>query len=208
MRRLVFVRQTLLGCSAAVACVLLAGCPDPGQSTIEASFRADVTQGPAPLQVTFEDLSSSSDSVINSWFWTFGDGQSSDQQNPIHTYEAEGSYTVTLRVGDGVKADEETRFDFVFVGEGQSNPSAAFQAVPSTGNAPLAVRFLDRSTPGSTPINSRLWDFGDGGTSTEQDPVHVYTRAGTYNVSLTVSNATGTDSVTQISTPVVVQPPL
>jgi PKD repeat protein len=74
-------------------------------------------------------------------------------------------------------------------------PSAAFTASPTTGAAPLSVQFDDQSAPSGQPITTWSWSFGDGGTSTAQDPVHIYGAAGTYTVSLTVTSADGSDTV-------------
>ena len=70
-------------------------------------------------------------------------------------------------------------------------PVAAFSGTPLTGEKPLSVTFTDSSTNSPT---SWLWDFGDGGTSTTQDPSHNYTKAGIYTVTLTATNASGSDS--------------
>jgi PKD repeat protein len=69
-----------------------------------------------------------------------------------------------------------------------SIPTASFNAVPTSGVAPLTVTFTDTSTNSPT---SWLWDFGDGNTSTDQNPVHEYATANTYNVSMTCSNILG-----------------
>jgi len=71
---------------------------------------------------------------------------------------------------------------------------ADFTADPTSGSAPLAVAFTDTSAGGPT---SWSWHFGDGGTSTERNPVHTYTAEGTYTVKLTVENALGSDTVTK-----------
>jgi len=76
----------------------------------------------------------------------------------------------------------------------QSNTvSAGFSAIPTSGQAPLSVTFSDQS---AGALTSWAWDFGDGGTSTAQNPVHVYQNAGTYSVSLTISNSGGSDTKT------------
>jgi PKD repeat protein len=69
-------------------------------------------------------------------------------------------------------------------------PDARFTATPKKGNAPVKVSFRDRSLRKPT---SWLWDFGDGTTSTEKNPVHTYSKAGTYTVNLTVKNSGGED---------------
>ena len=75
-------------------------------------------------------------------------------------------------------------------------PVAKFSSNLTGGYAPLSVQFTDLSKD-ATGWN---WDFGDGTTSTEQNPAHVYSLADTYNVSLTVNNSNGTDSVFTIIT--------
>lgn len=73
-------------------------------------------------------------------------------------------------------------------------PLAAFRSFPSAGEEPLTVQFSDFSLPGGQPIQSWLWDFGDGTQSTEQNPVHIYVNPGAYDVSLTITTPLGTDS--------------
>ena len=74
-------------------------------------------------------------------------------------------------------------------------PTAAFSGSPVTGNKPLEVQFTDKSTGDN--LNSWYWEFGDKTTSTEQNPVHTYSEAGKYTVTLTVMNSNGDkDSVT------------
>src|SRR5206468_4573117 len=70
-------------------------------------------------------------------------------------------------------------------------PTAQFSGTPRSGNAPLAVQFTDQSTPGTSPITSRQWVFGDSATSSAQNPSHTYTVPGTYSVVLTVRTAVG-----------------
>ena len=79
-------------------------------------------------------------------------------------------------------------------GIGVVAPTAAFSGTPLTGDAPLSVSFTDAST--NTPT-SWAWDFGDGGTSTSQNPSHNYTVAGTYDVELVATNAGGSDTETK-----------
>jgi PKD repeat protein len=82
------------------------------------------------------------------------------------------------------------------LGSGVSAPVASFTATPTSGQAPLAVSFTDTSTG---PPTSWLWNFGDGSTSTAQNPSHTYTSAGTYTVSLQATNSAGTNTVTRPS---------
>lgn len=154
---------------------------------LKAGFAASPTLGKAPLQVQFTDQSTGD---ITSREWDFdGDGTvDSTAQNPSHTYDTAGTYTVslTVRAADG-SDDTETKVGYIRVGE----LLAGFTASPTSGIVPLAVEFTDQSVG---EITSWAWDFGDGGTSTEQSPSHTYNTVGTYTVSLTVTAAVGTDT--------------
>ena len=89
-----------------------------------------------------------------------------------------------------------TRYDIAFkkgYNACGSNPVADFSASPTSGTAPLKVRFTDQST--ENPVTWQ-WDFGDGKTSIDQNPTHTYVSDGTYTVKLTVKNKTGSDTVT------------
>jgi PKD repeat protein len=79
-------------------------------------------------------------------------------------------------------------------GGGPTAPTASFTAAPTSGTAPLAVQFSDTSSGGPT---SWAWDFGDGATSSAQNPNHTYAAAGTYTVALTASNSAGSDTATR-----------
>jgi PKD repeat protein len=80
---------------------------------------------------------------------------------------------------------------------------ADFSGTPTSGDAPLTVDFTDETTNGPT---SWAWDFGDGGTSTEQNPEHVYTTPGVYTVSLTASSASSEDTETKVGYIIVRRP--
>jgi len=310
--------------------VAIAG-SDPGHAPV-ADFTADVTSGVAPLTVTFTDASTGADS----WAWTFGDGGTSDQPNPVHTYTAAGVYTVSLTATNSAGSDFEEKTNYITVTEpepgnievtstpagaaiwldgedtskvtpitlenvpagdhvvtlklagyadaskevtivsgetatvslalttltgslevtstpagatifidgagtgkvtnttidgiavgthtitvkregyadastevtiadGETStvhfnlvlsalpPVAGFTAAPTDGVVPLAVQFTDASTNAT----AWAWTFGDGGTSDQQNPTHTYTAIGRYNVTLTVTNIAGSDTLTR-----------
>ncbi|MDY0129962.1 MAG: PKD domain-containing protein, partial [Methanosarcina vacuolata] len=77
-----------------------------------------------------------------------------------------------------------------------SKPVAAFSASPTSGKAPLNVKFTDKST--GIPAGW-IWNFGDGSKSYLQNPVHKYSKAGVYTVSLIVKNAAGRSVITKTS---------
>lgn len=112
----------------------------------------------------------------------------------VYFFDASRSYRVTITASYGSTVSTcADAVRFVPAGDpGNSPPTAGFAADKTTGGVPCTVRFYDQSTG---EVDSRLWDFGDGFTSTLRDPVHQYTRAGAFRVSLTVSNAYGSDTM-------------
>lgn len=147
------------------------------------------------LQANFVDTSTNSPT---DWSWLFGDGGSSTSQNPIHTYPDSGNYTVTLIAKNG--SGQDTASKIVTVSKG-STPVAKF-AFSVNGKT---VNFVDQST--GTPT-SWSWDFGDGSLpDTRQNPVHTYNSAGNFTVTLTVTNAAGSNSKSDVVTIAAGTPP-
>lgn len=155
-----------------------------------ADFTGTPTSGDASLSVDFTDLSTN---TPTSWAWDFGDGGTSTNKNPSYVYVTPGTYTVALTATNADGSDTETKTNYITVTT-PSAPVADFNGVPVNGSAPLAVYFTDLST--NTPA-SWSWDFGDSGTSTDQNPIHTYTTPGVYTVALTVTNAGGSDTETK-----------
>jgi len=156
-----------------------------------ADFSGNPTSGTAPLNVAFTDLSINNPT---SWSWAFGDGGASAAQNPSHTYNSAGNYTVSLTATNAAGSNTKTKNNYISVGSGGNPPVAQFVGNPTSGTAPLAVSFTDQSTYNPT---SWSWAFGDGGTSTAQNPSHTYNSAGQYTVSLTATNAYGSNTNTK-----------
>ena len=151
-----------------------------------AAFTTTPEQGTAPLAVQFTDASTG---IVTAWVWSFGDGGQSGEQHPAHTYQAAGVYTATLTVsGPGgwhstAKALRVTP------------PLPAFTADPPAAGG-LTVSFAFTPPPG---VTHWLWEFGDGQTSTEQNPVHTYAAAGNYTVRLTVYGAGGVSASQELA---------
>ncbi|MCP4572829.1 MAG: PKD domain-containing protein [bacterium] len=158
-----------------------------------AAFQADTPTGQVPLAVTFTDDSTGEPTA---WAWDFGDGGTSTAQNPSHTYTVAGDFTVALTATNAGGSDTETDVDCVSVSgtAGGDPPVADFSASTTSGLTPVTVQFTDASTDGPTVWN---WNFGDGATSTDQNPSHTYSSAGSYTVALSVHNAYGTDTETR-----------
>ncbi len=152
----------------------------------KADFAAAALAGELPLSVTFEDRSQGD---VTNWAWDFGDGNASSEPGPTHVYTAPGSYLVTLTVSNVWGSDTRLAQNPITVRA--PAPQADFAASTLAGELPLSVAFEDRS---QSQITSWVWDFGDGSASNEPSPTHVYTAPGSYLVTLTVSNAWGSDT--------------
>jgi PKD repeat protein len=159
-----------------------------------ANFSGTPTSGTEPLTVDFTDSSTGSPT---SWSWDFDDDgvEDSSSQHPSHTYNTAGTYTVTLRVENTYGYDEKSEVDYIDVNAPPPPPVSDFMGEPTTGTAPLEVQFTDLSTNSPTEWS---WDFGDGGTSSAQDPQYTYTAAGTYTVTLMASNGGESDGETKV----------
>ncbi len=132
---------------------------------------------------------------ITSWTWDFGDPASGSAnigtgQTPVHTYNTAGVYTITLTATDATGSQVLTKNDYVTVNAG---PTAAFDALPLSGMAPLTVDFTDQSFS-TLGINYRQWNFDDGGHSNDVNPTHTFDTIGVYNVSLLVDGPCGEDT--------------
>lgn len=155
-----------------------------------ANFSATPRSGYFPVNVSFTDLSAGWPAT---WDWDFGDNSThSTEQNPVHRYADLGNFTVTLTVENARGNDTQVQSGFITVLE-PTSPVADFGAGPLLGMQPLLVTFTDRSVGSPT---SWVWDFGDGSSSTAQNPAHTY-NAGRYTVSLTVANVKGNNTATR-----------
>ena len=148
------------------------------------------------LTCRFTDQSTDSDGTIASRAWDFGDGATSTERNPSHTYAAGGQYSVTLRITDDDGA-----------GDTRTHPASPTEPPPEPNDPPhadfkvrchkLACAFDDTSTDADGTVVRWQWSFGDGATSSEPDPSHDYADRGHYEVQLTVTDDDGaTASVT------------
>lgn len=122
--------------------------------------------------------------------WVFGDGSTSMEANPTHTYTTGGIFVVTLTATNVCGSS-----DFALPVEALDQPIANFEATIQSGCAPLTVQFQDQST---NAVGSWGWTFTGGMpmTSTDPNPQIVYPNAGSFPVSLIVSNAVGNDEMT------------
>ncbi|MEB2365115.1 MAG: PKD domain-containing protein, partial [Chloroflexota bacterium] len=154
-----------------------------------AMYEQSAVSGPSPLTVQFTDRSTG---TIDSWRWDFGDGTTSNERSPRKVFTTEGTYNISLRVrGPGGTGRAHS---VVTVSNPQvPPPQANFTPTNTGGIAPLSIQYTDTS---QGQITSRLWEFGDGTTSTDQNPIHQFVNPGVYTVRLTVNGPGGTASLT------------
>jgi PKD repeat protein len=166
--------------------VTASAAPPPQNQPPRAEFQVDCTQ----LTCVLSDRSTD-DVGVTSWAWDFGDGATSTDRNPTHTYSSAGTFHVRLTVTDGGGAQDTQTHD--------AHPEAP---APPPANKPpvadfddhcqkLSCSFTDKSKDDDGVVVSWQWDFGDGTTSTEQNPEHTYADRGHYQVTLTVTDNDG-----------------
>ena len=157
---------------------------------LKADFSASTITGCPPLVVNFQDLSTGNPT---SWKWDLGNGTQSVVANPVGTYFDPGTYTIKLTIRNSANdADSIIRTQYIVV---HALPVPAFTASDTAGCFPLTVRFTDNGTAGSGNATTWQWDFGDGNLSSVQNPVHKYTSAGAFTVTLRVTNSNGCSKV-------------
>ncbi len=122
------------------------------------------------------------------WNWQFGDGATSTQQHPVHVYSQQGYYNVTLNISDSNASCWDSLTQLVYVSDSTfGGCHAAFNVYPDS--SAHQFQFTDQSTGN---INSWFWAFGDGATSTLQNPIHEYLASGTYIACLVVQGVDST----------------
>jgi PKD repeat protein len=148
-----------------------------------------ITSGTA---VAFTAAGSDSDGDTLTYSWDFGDGSSnSTSQNPTHTYSATGTFAAKVTVSDGKGGNNSDTLSVTVVAPNQS-PMVSITRNP-TGNVTTGTSVAFTATasdPDGDPL-TYTWDFGDSGTSTQQNPSHPYSAAGTYSAKVTVSDGHG-----------------
>jgi len=153
----------------------------------DADFSANQTNIFTGTTVNFTDLSTN---TPTSWSWDFGDGNTSTQQNPSNQYNTAGTYTVTLTATNADGSDIETKTAYIVVSD-PVPPTTDFVADITSASVGQVISFTDLTVGVPTAWS---WNFGDGNTSTAQNPTHSYAAPGSYTVTLTATNAYGSDT--------------
>ena len=177
---------TLLATAALAA--LMVGCGKPsdgpgGDPTPAAAPTADFEYTVDALKVTFTNKSTNA----TSYKWDFGDGESSKEASPAHTYAAAGTYTVKLTVGnsDGVTAKKDASLTLA------GKAKAYFTSKAQTDRAGRFGLVVEFDATASENASSIAWDFGDGGTGTEFKQTHTYAAYGKYTVKAEITGLGG-----------------
>jgi PKD repeat protein len=166
------------------------GCPATGDFmlTVNPTLFASITCPPSIVLGQTATFTDNTSPAPQSWVWNFGDNTAIDNnQNTSHTYNAIGLHPVFMIASNGLCSDTaycivDVLYDCNALGLTASfTMSADTVDIDGFGYA----EFTDTSNP---PATGWLWNFGDGGTSTQQNPVHLYLTPGTYTVTLTISN--------------------
>ncbi|MDD4575804.1 MAG: PKD domain-containing protein, partial [Bacteroidales bacterium] len=156
-----------------------------------ANFTQNSTSGCGTLLVNFQNTSTGSTPMT--FFWEFGDGTTSTFENPSKHYSTPGIYTIKLTASNAQGSNTKTQTNLIKV---YQRPSVSFFASDTNGCQPFLVNFSPQITGGGNIIQY-TWDFGDGFSSTQQNPGYSYQNPGTYTVSLTVrdhNQCTGANS--------------
>ncbi len=135
--------------------------------------------------IHFIDESVDVDGAITNWNWDFGDGNTSYEQNPSHSYADNGTYAITLVVKDN---DNATSVREKNITVANTPPHADFTFSPTSPKDVQTVTFTDFSSDSDGSVVSWHWEFGDGDTSNEREPTHIYPDDGTYFINLTVTD--------------------
>lgn len=147
-------------------------------------FTADRTEGNAPLNVTFTDLSKVTGVQ---WSWSANGVQFSTVHNPSYTFTTPGKYTIKFDVFETAGGIPKTMVRDWYINVFDA-PTADFTYSPTNPNVDQSIQFIDKSTGNPT---SWQWMFGDGSSSPLQSPYHSYSKNGGYTVSLNVSDSQG-----------------
>jgi gliding motility-associated-like protein len=142
---------------------------------------------PSYVQFTDNSVTGNVNDPITSWHWSFGDGQTSNQQNPNHLYTSPGTYSVTLSVGtNGGCASTNSSAPYVIYA--WPFPIAGFTVNSYSLNIPYDVLICTNQSSGASSYN---WNFGDGGVSSATDPHYQYNTVGHYHIQLIASTIHG-----------------
>ncbi len=184
------IAQSTTGCYDTIVYPVLVNVIKP-----KAEFYTPTVAACAPTLVNFIDQSI--DAV--SWYYDFGDGTNSTSQNPSHIYNIAGFYTITQIVTNSIGCiDTLIKVDYIAI----PGPVSNFSVAPTSGCTTLEAHFTDLSYNAI----SWNWSFGDGSSSTLQNPINTYSNVGSYTVTLITQDSLGCQSFFTYPGPLSVYP--
>src|SRR5690554_4865713 len=149
---------------------------------------ASPDHGIAPQEVQFQSGASGGSGTL-AYQWNFGDGQTSDEKNPRHTYTSAGDYDVSLVVTDALGTSANGALS-VEIGS-DLVPSVSASASRTSGVAPLTVQLFGNVSGGDAPLTYK-WTFSDGSPSVAtKDASHTFSTPGTHTATFSVTDADG-----------------
>lgn len=177
-------QSRILVCSFLLCSILFSSCEkDP-----VASFTVSKSNAMVNEIITFSNTSENA----SSYLWEFGDGNSSTEENPTHSYSDAGNFTVTLTAsGNGIVSFTNKIITIYFPA-----PAAGFTMDKTEAETGETISFNNTSQNAT----SYLWQFGDGDTSTEVNPTHSYSSSGSFDITLTATGAGGENSTSKTVT--------
>jgi len=159
------------------------------------NYFEDLSVGCQPLEVSFTDssLSNTVGDTIRYWNWDFGDGGTSTDQNPTYIYEDDGIFDVTLTVTTNAGCvNDSTQSNLITI---HPKPVAEFETSSADYSSfEMEVEFINLST-GAVDY---YWEFGDGGTSLDFEPTHLYSEEGVNLITLIVTSDQGCKDTTEL----------
>jgi PKD repeat protein len=173
--------------------------PEYFSDSLRALFISDIHISQVSRQIKFYNLSTGN---YDSYYWDFGDGYSSIEENPEHKYLQPGTYLIRLVVWNNNEPGYSDVIDSMIVLHALK---ADFDANIKNGDPPLSVQFDDLSKGN---VQNIFWNFGDGDTSTVENPIHNYQKSGIYPVQLIVSDGFFNDTLIKHDYIIVNQQPI
>ncbi|HBZ66663.1 MAG TPA: hypothetical protein DEO70_07480 [Bacteroidales bacterium] len=156
--------------------------------TIDCSIEECVSKFEAiahPINPFIYNFNAVTQGSINSYYWDFGDGRNSTEPNPIHTFVDTGTFIVKLKVGNIFFPEycSDSSEQSIFI---ELMPCQSLFSFLQDSTNPMFFNFLNQS---SGPGDEWVWTFGDGNSSSEINPIHLYSDTGNYEVCLTIRNS-------------------
>lgn len=193
-------KQTFFLVCVGLLSLAFVGCKDDDEDNNLHPTAAITVEGSDPYymdeELSFSDASTDEDGTIVSWFWEFGDSETSTDQNPTHTYTDKAEYTVSLTVTDdqGASASATATVNIRDITDENIAPTASFTVTDTLILVGADVAFTNTSSDSDGTIDSYSWEFSDGTTSSDENPTYTFNEVGEFEVSLTITDDIGATS--------------